>query len=488
MPVTAEDVFAGDVTLRGTLAGFGLAAAERGGVLRIVSSPAGPASLYTAAGPEVVSWATHAVAAGFLAHGSVAVDREAIAELVTYDFVGTTRSPIAGVKRVPLASRIDIHHERHALETYWPAAERWAPVPETSAYEHTERALLDSLARRAGSGRVGLALTAGADSRVLALALRQLAVPASAFIWGDDHWPEVEGARRVADHLGISLRTGTSWRDDGELKAVFDRDVRATDGTLIIAPSERTWPDDVDAVLLGTAGEVGRAFYYGKVAARAEPQTDEALADVLDRGQRLAGASKDVHALIRATVMDWVREARKSGLDGWRLLDVLYAEQRVACWGRSQMPPLGVDLLAGFAPQEVVRGLASLPLADRLTDGFHRRFVAERAPELSLGTPPRRPVAPSMVQRVRRKLGIRRPPRRGPLMKSAWDERPVTQAWIADEVLRSPLVTELFGLPWAERVRDEFVNGYRPGTSQAVALCGPVALADALLELAQDRR
>ena len=479
-----KDVLADDGKLRRTLVGFGVAVAVGETGVRIVTSPAGPLSLYEAKGDGVAVWATHAVAAGYLARGGASLNVEALPELVAYDFVGTTRSSIAGVARTPQASRVELERGGHGVATYWPPDVRWAPVPENSAHEHTEHELLSSLGRRVGQGRrVGLALTAGADSRVLALTLRELGVPTSAFIWGNDGWPEVEGARRVASHLGIPFATGTSWRDDADLRRDFDRDVRVSDGTLILMPSERTWPADADAVLLGAAGEVGRAFYYGKVANPRDPADEKGFVEVLRPDARLSGASDDARGLARAAVADWVDQARTSCQSGWRLLDVLYAEQRVGCWGRSQLPPLEIDVLAGFASQEVLRGLVSLPLSERLTDGFHRRFVAEHEPELALAVQHAPSFAQRLIAKTRRRLGGGRRPPPGHVLRAVWDDRPLTQAWVADEVLRSPLVTDLFGAQWADRVRGDFLAGRRRAAGQATLLAAAVTLADALDEL-----
>lgn len=486
-----RDALADDAELREALIGFGAAVVREERGLRIITAPAGPLSMYVAEGRGVVAWATHAVAAGYLAHGSVSIDRDAMPELVAFDFVGSTRSPIASVQRVPPASRIDVAQDGHFARTYWPSEGRWAPVSEDTADEHTAEALLDSLDRRAGRSRhVALALTAGADSRVLAVALAQLGVETSAFTWGAGGWPEVEGARGVATHLRLPFTNSAEWRADGDIRRIIDRDARWTDGTLILSASERIWPEGADAVLLGAAGEVGRAFYYHRAADHVSPDDASTLIDVMRAERRLGNASDEARHLLRATVNDWLEQARASGRSGWDVLDVLYAEQRVGCWGRSQMPALACDVLAGFASQEVLRGLASLPLADRLSDGFHRRFVADRHPEIALPVPSSEPAGLSAprraIRRVRRRLGPRPQISSSPILKSAWDERPAAQSWVADGVLGSPLIRETLGDTWADRVRAAFLAGNQRGVAQAAVACGPVALAEAISELARD--
>jgi hypothetical protein len=93
------------------------------------------------------------------------------------------------------------------------------------------------------------------------------------------------------------------------------------------------------------------------------------------------------------------------------VLDRFYSERRFARWGRSMLPREPFPLIAGFAAHEVQRALAALPLADKLTDGFHRRFVAERFPELTPHPPelPRRGV-PRLARRAAHRVRTRRRP------------------------------------------------------------------------------
>jgi hypothetical protein len=54
---------------------------------------------------------------------------------------------------------------------------------------------------------------------------------------------------------------------------------------------------------------------------------------------------------------------------------------------------------------------------------------------------------------------------------------------VADEVLRSPLVTDTLGAAWAERTREEFLAGRRRASEQAAVAAAPVALEKALRAL-----
>lgn len=457
---------ADDAALRGACVGIGAAVSER----RIVTAPSGPTALYRASGPDGEAYATHAVAAAWLAFGEARVDVDALPELLAFDFPGGERTLIEGVSPVPPATAI----EHGVARSWWPAAERWAPVPEDEAHAHAERALLETLAARVGDDAV-LMLTAGADSRVLALALAELGRPFGALVWGEEGWREVVGARAVAEHVGAPLERRSHWRSDAELRARFDAEARWTDGVLALSPSERLWPDAAGAVVFGAAGEVGRAFYH-----RAGGRS---LIEALAPEARLPGAPREVAAAVRASAEGWLAQAERVA-DGWRALDVLYAEQRVARWGRGQVPALAAVFVGGFCPVEVMRGLSSLPLAERRADAFHRRFVADRAPALGLPAPP-----PVSARRGRRPGWARPrrsvpPPPGDPFVVGLWSDRPESRAWVCDEALGPGSPAErAMGPAWCASTRDGFLRGERRTTEQALLAAGPAALETGLREL-----
>ena len=478
---------AGDERLRGDAVGIGLAIAWTDQAARIVTAPAGPTAGYAAESEDFAVWASHAVAAAWLAHGHATVDREAIPELLAFDFVGDGRSLVAGAQPMALATCVDIDAGAAATRSWWPAAERWAPVAESEASAHVERELLRSLERRtAGLGRVGLCLTGGADSRVLAVGLCELGVAASAVTWGEPGWEDVVAAAAVADALGIDWQQRAAWREDAEIAVRADAEARWSDGAFGVAPADRLWPAGTAAVMVGAAGEVGRAFYYRRLADRDPPADAEAVADSLFPEGRIAGAAEDACAAARVAARRWAHAALESGRTGWSALDVLYAEQRVGHWGRGQVPALEADFLAGFASAEIVRGLASLPPADRLADGFHRRFVASRRPDLALPEPPAPAPLPRPRGRLARLAGRARrpgPPPRDEFLVDLWAARPAARTHIAEAVLGSSLIAEVMGAAWCDTVRAGFLGGDPRAAAHALTAGGAVALADALRDL-----
>jgi hypothetical protein len=176
-------------------------------------------------------------------------------------------------------------------------------------------------------------------------------------------------------------------------------------------------------------------------------------------------------------VRNWVAAAEQTGHSGWRVLDVVYGEQRVRRWLRGMLPHGQAPMVPAFATPEVQRALVSLPLDERRLEGFHRRFIEARRPDLlpdaasggSAGG--RRPLA-----RVARRLRYGR-------LDGQWRSRPEYRDWIADGVLGHPLAVEAMGERWCRRTRSRFFAGDQFAVERALWLGGPVALAEALEDL-----
>lgn len=478
-PVALDVIAASDEQLR-AICGVSAAAAWRDGELRIVNNSAGPATLYAADGEGVTAYATHAVAAALIAGIEPRVDEDAVAEFIALDFVGGDRTLVEGVRVVPPATAITLDGAR----SYWPAAERWARVRD--AYAHTESALLQTLGERIGEGRVGLALTAGLDSSVGAAALAEVGATPLAFTWGSAEWPDARGAAATAARFGFGHQVlGVRALADEDCLPALDRDARWTDGMTALSAAERHWPEACDALAVGMGGETGRAFYYDAWSALLVPgpSRDDLVRRLGARG-RLRGADEQTQAAVERTVSAWVGEALELGA-GWDALDVLYAEQRVRRWGRSQIPPLQQNLVLLFTPAEVARGLASLPVRERIRDGFHRRFLASR------GVPVDEPDVPDparlelTLRRLRARM--RRPAATSPpddpidrLVAHVWAERPATSEWVRENALRDPLITDTLGMEWAAATAAGFAEGRAYTAERALRAAGVVAFSRAL--------
>jgi hypothetical protein len=464
----------------------------------IVGGAGGVASLYTAEGDGIEVWATHAVAAGLLARDRAGLDSSAIPELVAREYVGGDRTLVAGVRALPVATRVALTAAGSEERSYWPARERWAPVPQEDAQAYTEDALLRSLAARVdGSPSPQVALTGGLDSRVVAVALRELGIEFGAFTWGDPGWADAEQAAPIAATLGASHDVlPIEWRDDADALRLVDPEARWTDGTTPVRFAAPRWPGDVNPALTGMGGETGRAFYYRADDVRKQPRPalDDLHRFFHGRGRlRLAGP----HAIetLRSSERAWLEDAHAAGASGWRALDVLYAEQRVRRWGRAMMPLLDAPLVAAFAAPAVSRGLASLPIEERLTSGFHRRFLT-RVPEIAAPTQPPPDLRRSHARRARgvvagvpgarRLAGIVRGARRGRppfdpwYAADGWPERPRLRTWLREEVLASPLLADALGDRWLDDLGERFDRDESLATETALLVAAPVALDRAL--------
>jgi hypothetical protein len=450
---------------------------------RIVTGATGPVALYRAEGAGVIAWASHGAAASVLAGAKPALDPRTIAQLFAFGFIGGAGTHLRGVSAVSSAADVVIGREGVTERSYWPLAERWAPVPADEAQAHAERHLLGSLSRRLDGFRAPyLGLTAGLDSRAVAVSLRELDIGFRAFTWGEADWPDVVEAARLSEALGLPhVAVGASWLDEADARATAEREAAWREGlgvpNLLAAPA---WPDDIDAYVTGGAGETGRAFYYRLLAANAPEPSVDRIQRFWRPEVEIDGAEPDAISAIAQAKGEWLAEAAATGQRGWSLLDVVYGEQRFRRWGRSMLPRTRFPLIAAFAAPEVQRGLASLPLMERVTDGFHRALIRRYAPDLEplAGGRQRRgipPVARRVAAAVRRR---RRGDQRAAWgLAAEWSCRPRLREWIADDVLRRAVLAEALGEGWVDATRQGFLSDEHRATEHAL-MAASLALAE----------
>ena len=459
---------------------------------RFVAAP-GPTTLYAADARDIETWSTHAVAAVWLATGHARVDPAALPVFVAAEFVGGDASLVAGARAVPPATVVDVKPGGAVERSYWAERERWRLVPEKAAQRHAEEALVAALSGRcAGRASVACALTGGLDSRAAAAALRLAGTSFDSFTWGDPGWADATGAAAAAAALGASHRIqDPGWLADADAVPRVLAEARWTEGSRVEF-SHATLPDGLDLLVTGGGGETGRSFYYRDEAARyrrpAQDQMVDHLVRFLQGRLTLAGPPP---AVLRAAVTGWVGAARGAGLSGWRCLDHVYTEQRMRRWARQLMVRSSAGVAPAFTAPEVVRGLVSLPLAERLADGFHIRFLRCHLPgfDREVVSPPR----PRLPGSIRRPAGrVKRLVTRAgpdwaapPPLESKWEwrERPTLHAWVADDVLESPLLEEALGHEWLSELRRRFLDGDGQAEEIARWAGGPVALAACLHEL-----
>ena len=464
-------------------AGGGVDVSVSNAELRITSASDGPASLYRATGPRGEAWSTHATAAALLAGGRLEIDTDVIGEYLAAQFVGGTGTLLRDVAAVEPGTELTVTVEGVVASA--PDGGRWQPVAEDEAearalqflFEHVEKQLRERSAIWCG-------LTAGLDSQVAAAAATELGIGLKAFTWAwASNDAESLGAAEAAERIGIDhqIHHYHLW-DETEAMAKIHEVARWSDGAAAVGFGRPAWPSEIDSFLTGGGGEVGRAFYWHWFA-QAWPNPSprrvrQSLAHLLTAP--LVGARPGVGTRVRHDVDQWVTQAEDQGAHGWRALDAVYADQRMRHWGRAMMPRSGFPLVAAFGSHEISRSLSSLPASEKLRDGFHRRFLAERG----LGRPdpaPQRRV-PRSARRTAWAWRSRRrrlpPPVRSGLVRE-WQGRPHVHRWFAESVLGGALIREAMGASWSEMMQQRFCAGDAFAEQIAVWAGGPVALLEA---------
>ena len=135
------------------------------------------------------------------------LDPAAVVDFFTYGYVLGTRTFVRGVTLVPPATTLRFRDGHLSSETYW----RW-PLGENNGKVSVEK-IADELHHRVavavqrqvrGVPRVGLALSGGLDSRVIAAPASEATSNLLTFTFGEPHFDEVRFADRVATTLGTS--------------------------------------------------------------------------------------------------------------------------------------------------------------------------------------------------------------------------------------------------------------------------------------------
>ena len=466
--------------------GFGVAVAAGPDHVRLVTSPIGPTALYSSASGDATVWSTHAVAAGWIARGAVSLDATALPEFVVCEFVGAERTHLEGVRAVPPATRIDLRPNGQNSGSYWSPAERWARVPAREAFGLAESALLSSLdARLTGSEAPLCGLTSGLDSRVVALALRDLRSDAfAAYTLGAPDSPDVAGAVVVARKLGIDHRQyGFHWNSDDGARAAIEAHTRWSEGLEPIHGFARpTVPTMPSATVTGRGGETGRAFFYRFAARdRRRPRRSHLVdAVIAHRPPRLETASPDAREALRAAIEAWLDGIPVALQGDWRALDFAYGEQRLTRWDRTRLMRQQSLYVPAFDDRDVQRALLSLRLRERLRDGFHREFIRRRDASLVPAAPvaPRAAI-PRPLRRVLRSVRAYRAasprPQTWPFAPE-WTKRPRTREWVAEELLGQTIIADVFGGRWATALREGFLAGEAEASRTVLVLSAPLAL------------
>jgi len=456
------------------------------GRARIVTGAGGPVGLFAAADARVAAWATSATAAALLGTGRLALDVDALPALLAFGALFGERTHVAGVTAVAPGVRIDVEPDAPPRRTdYWTRAERWAALPEAEADAAARAALLTTVGARLGrEAAPWLALTAGRDSPVLAAACALLGLRVPTFTFGDPGWPDVAGAATIAARMGLEHRHHPLGAlPEAGVPEEADREARWFDGLAGVGPTgPPALPVEMSAMVTGAGAEVGRAYSYQAVArSRPRPRAEHLVA-AMDPAGRLPGAPPAARDAAAASLRTWLGEPGVP--EGWRALDALYVEHRVGRWGTARVPRTHPGpIIAPFSAPPLARALSALALDDRLAVGFHRRLVAEVAPDVAL--PPmqtQRRGVPAPLRRARatlRATGAGADAGTPWPWAEAWHARPALRAWVADDLLADPRLPEWLGPDWAAALRAGFATDDARHTERALLVAGLVLWARA---------
>lgn len=328
-------------------------------VLRVVEGPAGTAL------------ATRSLAAVVAAGRRPQVDRDHIAELVTFGAVLGDEELVAGVRRLDEGSVVDLDASGVTVEVVRSRGDRLAPGPATTP-QQLRTSLGDVVESFAAVPDLHLAMTGGRDSLLLASCAAERALTLPAFTFGPS--PDATAAAAVAASLGWPHREVGF----GEGQRRLDEVVRLscwTEGAVTgwdLAGPGPVWPGDPDATwFAGLGGETGRAFYWDE-----RDLADHPAAYVVDR------AADGLPPAVRGQLTDRLHEvlralSEETGRSGVDLLDALYALGRVRGWMMRHRPmPFLRSTSAGYTSPGVTSVLLDLPRAARLDgSGFDRALA-----------------------------------------------------------------------------------------------------------------
>ena len=274
----------------------------------------------------------------------------------------------------------------HVLETAgWQVRRHWPTGGPTPDAPVSTDALVDEFvglvqaqlaALVEGPRKVAVALTAGLDSRSMLAMARPFRerIECVTVVAGDRHKTDSVIARRIASDQGIPhVELPRITATPGQQDLFLRRGGHCNgDTNRLFHPS--TWPLAEGHVFVGSLGaEVGRAFFW---RAGDGPQTR------LSPEQMVQRMGLPAHpALIEALR---ARMADEPAIDGLRLLDLLYVEERMASWSSVQFP--SDPGLVRHAPMITMRGLElmlALPPEWKRESRLGREIVRRAWPELA---------------------------------------------------------------------------------------------------------
>lgn len=378
--------------------GCGIAWATDGNRLRIASTAAAPHTLWRHQGRSVDVLSTKGLAGLVLAGVSPRARRDAVAELVAFDYVLGADGGLCDIEALPEASAADMGDDAVRIRSWWPLQERWAAGPTSNAVQVAE-AIQDAVRGLGHLPGARLGLTAGRDSAAVGGALVRVGTPVPSFTLGLDK-TEVAGARQTAERLGLDYEAvavthavpTATWADVERIAPWIE----GLDTPRPVAAGDIVWDATGVVWVTGHGGEIARSFYWR----HPDESLDEVVSRLCTRGGPLLPAARE-H--MRERLRRRLREAGKLRSAPPDRLDVFYATERMHKWINRGWPFAQVSgMTVPMLEPPVVRLLADLPRAGRADGSSFAQIVALLAP----GTPS--PLRPQPATRTPRGGALRR--------------------------------------------------------------------------------
>jgi hypothetical protein len=336
-------------------------------------------TLVRADGPAGTAWATRGLAALVAAGSPLRLALERVPELIAFDYVLGDEELLEGTRVLPEASVVESDRRGVTQRSYWSLDERLAPGPPTDA--RALRAVVAADVRRLGSvSGAHLALTAGRDSALVASCLQEQGLVIPAFTIGFEGFPDLVGARAVAQACGMEHRTMAGAEGSVDLGRAV-RHSAWTEGLdtawNLVGPG-LLWDGPQGVVWVGgNGGEIGRAFYWHD-REPGSPHLDELLREARPR------AWDAVRPALRLRTEEALEACAVPGRSGPSRLDVLYARGRMRKWLlRSAPRPEARGMTTAFTSPAVVRSQLDIPENPRRSGQVFDEALALASPNLA---------------------------------------------------------------------------------------------------------
>jgi asparagine synthase (glutamine-hydrolysing) len=245
--------------------------------------------------------------------------------------------------------------------------------------------------------RVGCAITAGRDSRVMTALLEATGTRALYFTGGAEDSADVVIGREIAKLLGLEHEVthrdpGSDSRDWTRIAGTFMRQGGGLT-SLLQLPDYVEMPDPpvpIGVKLWGVGGEIGRAgtgdlnaIATNALGARSSMRVQQWLLARKCRNEAGLMTPAAVEELQRY-LHEFARERREEGWAAREIQEAFYTFERVGRWGATGPSRVAVtdDVFSPFCTRAFIEYCFSRPSGERYVEGIHHQLLGELSPAL----------------------------------------------------------------------------------------------------------